>query len=179
MTAESPEQFWVFGYGSLMWRPGFDYNYKTPAILTGFHRSLCVYSYVHRGTQEVPGLVFGLDHGGSCRGIAFSVQQENWQKTVNYLQEREQVTAVYLESTQPVHLDDDTPKTVNALTFLVDRNHKQYAGELSMDEQLNFINQGKGQSGDCRDYVIAAANQLKELDVEDKSLQALAKTLEA
>lgn len=177
--AKPPDEFWVFGYGSLMWRPGFDYIYKTPALLDGFHRSLCVYSYVHRGTREIPGLVFGLDHGRSCRGIAFSVQQENWQKTVEYLQEREQVTAVYLESTQQISLDDNSSKTVNALTFLVDRNHEQYAGELSMDEQLTFINQGKGQSGICRDYVIAAANQLKELDVEDKNLQALAKTLEA
>ncbi len=173
------EEFWVFGYGSLMWRPGFDYLHRAPARLSGFHRSLCVYSHVHRGTEKTPGLVFGLDHGGFCKGIAFSISPENWQETVDYLRAREQVTAVYLESTQKIVLEGATETPVKALTFLVDRDHKQYAGRLSASQQLKFINQGIGQSGECRDYVLATASHLEELGVKDEHLQTLAKTLSA
>jgi len=168
-------EYWVFGYGSLMWRPGFDYLQSQPAVLTGFHRSLSVYSHVHRGTAEKPGLVFGLDHGGSCHGIAYCVAPEKWSQTVEYLQAREQVTAVYLESNETITLTQDHHRPVNALTYLVDRDHQQYAGRLNFDQQLQFIKQGHGQSGKCLDYVIATAHHLEELGVEDGELQALAK----
>src|SRR3979490_2940413 len=85
---------WVFGYGSLMWRPGFDFLERVPARLIGEHRALCVYSFVHRGTPEKPGLVLGLDHGGACRGIAFRVAEKQRNDTVAYLRAREQVTGV-------------------------------------------------------------------------------------
>lgn len=175
-TGTIPEH-WVFGYGSLMWRPGFEYLHRQPALLDGYHRALSVYSHVHRGTAEQPGLVFGLDHGGLCHGIAYSVAPENWQETVEYLRAREQVTAVYLESHEKITLTEDGNLSVNALTYLVDRNHQQYAGRLDFDQQLELINQGTGQSGKCRDYVIATASHLEELGVEDERLQALASTL--
>jgi len=178
-TVNDSDEFWVFGYGSLMWRPGFDFIHRLPATLNGYHRALSVYSHVHRGTSQTPGLVFGLDLGGACHGIAYSVAPENWSQTVEYLRAREQVTAVYLESSQQITLNDDAERPVTALTYLVDRDHHQYAGRLSFDQQLAFINQGHGQSGKCRDYVIATAQHLEELGVEDKELQALAKTLSA
>src|ERR1700710_3303101 len=90
----SKGDLWVFGYGSLMWRPDFEFIEKVPARLVGEHRALCVYSFVHRGTPEKPGLVLGLDRGGACRGIAFRVAQNNRAATVGYLREREQVTSV-------------------------------------------------------------------------------------
>src|SRR5581483_9176409 len=93
----SNDDLWVFGYGSLMWRPGFDYLEQVPARLIGEHRALCVYSFDHRGTPEKPGLVLGLDRGGACRGIAFRVAADLRQATIEYLRAREQTTHVYRE----------------------------------------------------------------------------------
>ncbi|MBV9246385.1 MAG: gamma-glutamylcyclotransferase, partial [Methylobacteriaceae bacterium] len=96
MPAEG-DDFWVFGYGSLMWRPGFAFVERQLATVRGYHRALCVYSHVHRGTPDRPGLVLGLDRGGACRGVAFHVAGEKWAETIAYLRGREQVTMVYRE----------------------------------------------------------------------------------
>ena len=117
---------WVFGYGSLMWRPGFDHVERTLATLHGFHRALCVLSHVHRGTPERPGLVLGLDRGGSCRGVAFRVQQENRDATMAYLTSREQVTMVYRETWHNLRLADG--RMVRGVAYTVDRGHRQYRG---------------------------------------------------
>ena len=94
MTEDKNDNFWVFGYGSLMWRPGFSFLESRPAKVTGLHRSLCVFSWVHRGTQERPGLVLGLDQGGACLGLAFRVCSSEREQVIDYLREREQVTNV-------------------------------------------------------------------------------------
>ena len=111
--------FWVFGYGSLIWRPGFAHVETSRARLHGFRRSLCVYSWVHRGTEQRPGLVLGLDRGGSCVGLAFRVPGELRDEVVAYLRERELVTKVYLERLLPVRLASG--ETVAALCYVVDR----------------------------------------------------------
>jgi cation transport protein ChaC len=169
--------FWVFGYGSLMWRPGFDYRERQPARLLGAHRALCVFSHVHRGTPEQPGLVLGLDHGGSCRGIAFRVETGRREVTVQYLREREQVTSVYRETTRPVILLERPDQNVRALCYLVDRSHVQYAGALSRERQLDLVRQGQGQSGVNRDYVLATVKELEALGIRDATLEWLAARL--
>src|ERR1700681_94038 len=119
--AHAAEDLWVFGYGSLMWRPGFDFRERIEARLIGAHRALCVYSFVHRGTPERPGLVLGLDHGGTCRGIAYRVTAAARADTVAYLRAREQVTSVYRESMRPIWLKREPQLRVPALCYMVDR----------------------------------------------------------
>jgi cation transport protein ChaC len=175
MSAAS--DLWVFGYGSLMWRPGFDHLERRPARLSGAHRALCVFSHVHRGTPEKPGLVLGLDHGGSCRGIAFRVEASQREATIAYLREREQVTSVYRETMRPVSLIDEPKADVRALCYLVDRSHEQYAGALSRERQLELVRQGQGHSGVNRDYVLATVKELEALGIRDATLEWLAARL--
>jgi cation transport protein ChaC len=170
----SKGDLWVFGYGSLMWRPGFEYLEKVPARLIGEHRALCVYSFVHRGTPEKPGLVLGLDRGGACRGVAFRIAEKNRAETVTNLRAREQVTSVYREVMRSVWLEDDARQRVSALTYVVDRGHVQYAGRLSMAEQLRHVLQGHGQSGVNRDYVLATVKAIEAEGFRDAQLHQLA-----
>src|SRR6201996_8634432 len=105
-TAEQDSgDLWVFGYGSLMWRPGFAFLERVPARLIGMHRALCVYSFVHRGTPERPGLVLGLDRGGMCRGIAYRVAAAGRTADGAFVRAREQVTAVYRETMRRIELE--------------------------------------------------------------------------
>jgi cation transport protein ChaC len=171
---DSKGDLWVFGYGSLMWRPGFEFIERVPARLIGEHRALCVYSFVHRGTPEKPGLVLGLDRGGACRGIAFRVAERNRAATVAYLREREQVTSVYREVTRSVWLENDARQRVGALTYVVDRGHVQYAGRLSPAEQLRHVLQGHGQSGANRDYVVSTVKAIETEGFRDAQLHQLA-----
>ena len=132
----SKGDLWVFGYGSLMWRPGFEFTEQVPARLIGEHRALCVYSFDHRGTPEKPGLVLGLDRGGACRGVAFRVAAKQRGDVVDYLRSREQTTHVYREVMRSVWLENEARERVSALAYVVDRGHVQYAGRLSLAEQL-------------------------------------------
>jgi cation transport protein ChaC len=168
---------WVFGYGSLMWSPGFAFVEQVPARLIGEHRALCVYSFVHRGTPEQPGLVLGLDRGGACRGIAFRVADEHRLATVAYLREREQVTNVYREVKRSVWLQDDARRRVSALVYVVDRGHVQYAGRLTPAEQLRHVRQGHGRSGPNRDYVLSTVHALEAQGCRDPQLHRLAERL--
>ena len=174
MATESGD-LWVFGYGSLMWRPGFSYRERHLATLTGYHRSLCIFSHVHRGTPEMPGLVLGLDRGGKCRGVAFAVEGPERDATLAYLREREQATSVYLERHAKVRLDDG--RVVRAVTYVADRQHPQYAGRLPTEDLLRLVNQGVGISGANPDYVRATHEQLIEMGVSDPILAGIAARL--
>jgi cation transport protein ChaC len=173
----SKGDLWVFGYGSLMWRPGFEYLEKVPARLIGEHRALCVYSFVHRGTPEKPGLVLGLDRGGACRGVAFRVAEKHRAETVANLRAREQVTSVYREVMRSVWLENDARQRVSSLVYVVDRGHVQYAGRLTLAEQLRHVLQGHGQSGVNRDYVLATVKAIEAEGFRDGQLHQLARML--
>jgi cation transport protein ChaC len=174
LDKHNPEDLWVFGYGSLMWNPGFDFAERVSARLIGLHRALCVYSFVHRGTPERPGLVLGLDRGGMCRGIAFRVAAAARDKTVEYLRAREQVTSVYVETMRRVELEEQARRQVRALCFTVDRSHVQYAGRLTLSECVHFVRQGHGRSGPNREYVLETVQALEALGYRETELHAIA-----
>jgi len=174
---DNNEDLWIFGYGSLMWRPGFDYLERVPARLIGLHRALCVFSFVHRGTPERPGLVLGLDRGGMCRGIAYRVDAASRARTIGYLRGREQVTTVYVETMRQIELEDHARRRVRALCYIVDRSHVQYAGRLTLAESLRHVRQGHGQSGPNRDYVLETVRALETLGYRESDLHLLAQRL--
>jgi len=159
---------WVFGYGSLIWNPGFAYLRSEKALLRGAHRSLSIYSYRHRGTPDRPGLVFGLSRGGSCLGVAFEVAPESWNRTFDYLQEREQDRGVYREAWRTIDLADGT--RVRALAYVVNEKHPQYAGRLDIAEQVRLIGRSSGESGRNTEYVRNTAQHLLALGIRDRSL---------
>ena len=167
--------FWVFAYGSLMWRPGFDYEERLTGRLYGFHRALCIYSHIYRGTPEQPGLVMGLDRGGSCLGVAFRIAAPARQAVHAYLTERELVTAVYHEKFLPVHLADGS--SVSALAYVADRTHPQYSGRLERDRLLALVSQGSGAAGSNADYVRSTFCHLRALGLEDRLLSWLDQNL--
>jgi cation transport protein ChaC len=176
-SAAEIEELWVFGYGSLMWRPGFEHLERVPARLTGLHRGLCVYSFIHRGTPERPGLVLGLDLGGACRGIAYRVAGARRGATLKYLREREQGTMVYRETMRQIALATQPARAVTALVYVVDRSHPQYAGRLDLERQLHLVRQGHGRSGANLDYVLATVAEIEAQGCRDAGLHRLAELL--
>lgn len=174
MPPATPGDLWVFGYGSLMWRPGFAFLERVPARLIGGHRALCIFSFIHRGSPERPGLVLGLDRGGACTGVAFRVAAKDRKATLAYLRGREQITTVYRETVRSVWLRDDARRRVSAICYVADRGHPQYAGRLSLDEQAHFVRQGHGQSGANRDYVLHTVAELERQGIRDGDLHRLA-----
>jgi len=172
-TAGAPSHgaLWVFGYGSLMWRPGFVYAHRCKAMLRGWRRSLCIYSHVYRGTPEHPGLVLGLDRGGACPGVAFRVEEALREKTIRYLREREQPTAVYVERMVPIMLE--SAERVTALAYVADRLHPQYAGRLTREAMLDIVRSGRGKTGDNAAYVTETYDHLVTIGVRDRDLEWL------
>src|SRR5262249_5736186 len=171
------EDLWVFGYGSLIWQPGFDHAERVPARLIGAHRALCVYSFVHRGTPERPGLVLGLDHGGTCRGVAYRVKARERAATPAYLRDRAQVPSGYLEPVRPAVLGGHEEERIQAVCYMVDRSHAQYAGKLSLADQMRIVRHGHGKSGANRDYVLATVHALEAMGCRDRDLHLLADRL--
>ncbi len=168
--------FWIFAYGSLIWAPGFAWQERVPARLWGYHRSMCIYSHVWRGTPARPGLVLGLDKGGSCRGIALRVAGASAAAVVDYLEARERVTEVYLARTLPITLEGGgRGKRIKALTYIADRAHHQYAGRLPVAEAARLIRGGRGQGGGNVDYLETTVRHLNELGIPDAPLSGLAR----
>jgi glutathione-specific gamma-glutamylcyclotransferase len=164
---------WIFAYGSLMWRPGFEYEESARALLEGAHRSLCLYSIVHRGRPGAPGLVLALDKGGRCEGMAFRVAPPLVKLTRAYLHRRENVTRAYSALLKPVKLLDGSHRTVPALCFLADRRHPQYAGGLPIGRQARLVRHRSGKSGRNIDYVVSTVEHLRALGVHDAPLERL------
>ena len=165
---------WVFGYGSLMWNPGFAAPETRPARLHGWHRAFCIYSEHYRGTPQRPGLILGLLPGGSCRGLAHRLPRDKYEDVRHYLIVREiDNDGVYEEAIRPIHLADG--RTVWSLVYLADRQHRQFAGKLSLANSLRLVRQGNGATGSNVEYVKNTVAHLRELGLRDRALEELAR----
>jgi len=164
---------WVFGYGSLVWNPGFAWSARQIARLDGFHRSFCMRSIHHRGTVEDPGLVLALDaaEGGQCAGVAFEIAPQIAEETLEYLRARELISVAYLETWQTVALADG--RQVEAVVYVIDRAHGQYCGGLSLEDQARIIARAVGGRGPNCEYLHQTAAHLADLGLADAELDWL------
>ena len=177
MSGDSQGGRWVFGYGSLMWRPEFAYVERQAALLHGRRRAFCIYSVHHRGVPSRPGLVLGLAPGGAVRGVAYRVAEAEWPQTYAYLREREQPTETYFEATAPVRLIDG--RRVESLVFLSDTRHPQWAGALDLERQAQLIAGSSGLSGRNIDYLRDLVDHLRRQGVRDRAMELLLTRVEA
>ncbi len=170
---------WVFGYGSLIWNPGFPFAERHLARLRRFRRSFCMRSIHHRGTPETPGLVLALDAeaGALCQGVAFRVAAAEREAVLAALRERELISSAYLEQWHPVELADG--RRVTAVCYVVDRDHAQYCGGLPLDEQARIIARARGGRGPNDEYLFNTARHLSELGIADPQLNDLVRRVRA
>ncbi|QIE54844.1 gamma-glutamylcyclotransferase [Pikeienuella piscinae] len=171
--AREPRDLWVFAYGSLMWKPGFDHVERRRARLAGYRRRFCLDSITYRGTAEYPGLVLALDEDpeGACEGIVYRVAAALREETHAYLRARELVTYSYLERFLPVVTDDGAE--VDALAYVMDRAHQQYRGGLTPEEQAAVIARAIGPAGSNAEYLDNTVAHLSEMGVDDVELTRL------
>jgi cation transport protein ChaC len=172
---DEPE-IWVFGYGSLLWKPGFEFVEKRPALLYGYHRSFCIYSDYYRGTADNLGLVLGLDRGGSCQGLAFRLAPDAAHGILDYLWDREMITSVYDLRVMVAHTDVGS---VRCRTFVANRMHEEYAGRLPQDEIVRMIRRGVGVTGSNREYLENTVGHLDALGIGDGPLHRLLQQVNA
>jgi cation transport protein ChaC len=159
---------WVFGYGSLMWSPGFRPSAKSTALVRGYHRALCILSNRYRGTLERPGLVMGLCRGGSCWGMAFRVPAARVRRVLAALWKREMLNKVYKPTLIPVLVAPG--RRIRALAFVADTTHRQFVRELDLHGRARLVAQGIGQRGPCVDYIRNTLEHLRELGMHDPHL---------
>lgn len=166
--------FWVFGYGSLMWDPGFEAVETVKARLGGYQRSFCLRSTRYRGTEENPGLVLGLDRqpGESCSGLALRMRESDHGQVMDYLRERELDTGAYREAILPVNLEDG--REIQAVAYVMRRDHWQYAGGLCVNEQASIISRASGGRGPNAEYLFNTAQHLSEIGLPDEAMNQLA-----
>ncbi|WP_094840354.1 gamma-glutamylcyclotransferase [Bordetella genomosp. 11] len=170
------EDVWIYGYGSLIWRPEFEYLERRLATLHGYHRALCLWSRVNRGTPESPGLVFALDRGGSCRGVVYRLHGALVPKFFPLLWAREMSTGAYLPRWLSCATDEGT---VRALVFVMDRASPAYIPALPEEELLAIVRRASGRYGPCIDYVMQTAQALTEAGIHDRRLARVARLLAA
>ena len=172
-TERTAHDMWIFGYGSLMWRAGFEHAETSRARLAGYHRAFCISSTHHRGSAARPGLVLGLDRGGTCEGVAYRVAAHHAAAVLAYLRKRELVSGVYREAVVRVALHDGSERNVTALAYIVERCHPSYTGRAALRVQAHQIRGARGLSGDNLDYLLATVGHLREAGIRERDLERL------
>ena len=168
--AESAAALWIFGYGSLMWRPDFAFEEAVHARVDGWQRGFFIYSTHHRGTHARPGLVLALDRGGACEGIAYRISAGSAAQTLAYLRAREQVNGVYREAHVSARIEDGSGRHVEAVAYVAERCHPSYAGRLPLAEQVRLIRAACGISGPNLYYLVSTVQHLRTLGVHEPEL---------
>ena len=172
---EGNGELWIFAYGSLMWRPDFAFEERVRARLFGYHRALCIYSHHHRGTEQRPGLVLGLDRGGSCVGQCFRIAAPARAATLDSVRRRELISGVYAEIAAPVRLADG--RRPAAVAYVALRGHPQYAGALDEDAVVRHVAQGHGTGGANVDYLRNTQDHLVAMGIRDDRLASALRRL--
>jgi cation transport protein ChaC len=176
MFLDSPApDFWVFAYGSLIWNPGFLYKSREPVTLNGYSRRYCIASMVYRGTPERPGLVLGLEAGGSCEGVGYRVAGELKAATLDYLRARELITSVYHEKV--VRIQTREAVGHDAVTYVADTDHEQYVAVSDFDAMLEIIAAASGSAGPNAEYALNTWANLAGLGVSDPLIERVAEAL--
>lgn len=170
---EAKGDLWVFAYGSLMWQPGFPFAQSCPALLKGYHRDFCIASLHYRGTRRYPGLVLGLDRGGTCRGIAYRIEDHDRESVLAYLRKRELIYGVYREALLPVALDHPARTPVLAVTYVAERRHPSYRGRLGLQAEASIMRRAKGGAGTNLDYLLNTLEHLRVQGIRERRLERL------
>jgi cation transport protein ChaC len=183
LSAGQGEDLWVFGYGSLMWNPLFHYSERRPASLRGFHRRFCLWSVTGRGTRERPGLVLGLDLGGSCHGVAYRLPADKAPQELKLLWNREMVIGTYSPrwvriEAAPCAASHGCSEELRALVFTVNREHPNYTGRLPLDEVVAALAAASGHLGSSAEYLFRAVDALTAHGLRDSHLEALRRRVE-
>jgi len=171
---DATQDLWVFGYGSLIWNPAFEFVEKQPALLHGWHRRFCLKMFIGRGTPETPGLMLALDHGGACKGVAFRIAAEKVREELGILWQREMFGGAY--HARWVNLDMGGRK-ISAVTFVINKDHPRYIKELSVEQTAALIATGCGDLGSCREYLENTVSHLRELGLTDAGLTRIVAAL--
>jgi cation transport protein ChaC len=173
---DNREDIWLFGYGSLIWNPVIEIKETLNGRIYGYRRRFCLRTMIGRGTPEIPGLVLGLDHGGSCQGLALRIDAAIAPRELDLVWKREMLNRSYHPAWVRLH----TPKGVlRGLTFVMNRKHPSYAPDLSIEEKVEMIANAHGFIGPCRDYLIETLTSLDELGIRDRYLEDIARRIGA
>jgi cation transport protein ChaC len=170
---------WVFGYGSLLWNPGFEVSEEVVATLPGYARSFCMWSIHHRGTETDPGLVLALDEqpDHACEGVALAVKPGTEEDTLRYLRERELISSAYLERALDIDLHDG--RRVTALAYVINRDHVQYCGGMALEKQAQVIARATGGMGPNTEYLYNTTSHLAQIGLHDPDLEWLSQRVRA
>lgn len=171
-TAPSLNSMWVFGYGSLIWNPALYFTEKKRGTVHGYHRRFCLWSTIGRGSPSRPGLMLGLERGGSCKGIFYKIDQREIRTELDIVFRRELITAAYRPTWVGARVLGKSP--FKAIAFVINRAHNRYAGMLDDETVIQTIADAKGTLGSCSDYLYETVLQLENLGMPDRHLASIA-----
>ena len=172
-TAPSRDSIWIFGYGSLIWNPAVHFTEKLHGKVYGYHRRFCLWSTIGRGSPSKPGLMLGLERGGSCNGIFYRIDRREIRSELDIVFRRELITAAYRPTWVTARISDKS--RFKAIAFVINRHHNRYAGTLDDETVIQTIAEAEGTLGSCSDYLYETVLKLDNLGMPDRRLASIAR----